>query len=139
MGKEEFSVKKMTKEDFRKSIGGSCFMLLFIGSIVGLSVLYNKQQKDHFNIVIENKGKKLLVEDVNTKEQRILEWAYDSEDFSYIQNGDTVNAKFKEDKYTNSKHLMVNKSSLNFNTDSLRARKQREIFNIKKQEMPKIR
>ena len=134
----------VTDKEVLKTAAGAAYMLVFIGSIVGLARLSAKQEQGatHLNVVLEKENKKLLVEDVNTKDQRILE--YDNCDcslyaFPYIQPGDTVNVMMKEEKYKSKKYLPVRDCSLVFNNDSINARKERELFYAKRREMQQQR
>lgn len=142
---EHIKQKQKAEENkkFWKSLAGSAFMLLFLGSIVGVFVYNDKQKKDHLNVVIENKDGKLLVEDVNTKEQRILilkKGAVHEKDQPYIFPGDTINVRAQEKDYQYIKIFNgINKSVFRFNRDSIYARKQRALFNAEKQQIMKQR
>ena len=137
---EQIKQKQKAEEikQFLKSLGGCVYMLFFIGSIIGLCVHNNKQKKDHLNVVIENKDGKLLVEDVNTKEKRIVELWYGAihdKDQALIFPGDTINVRQKEDVYKQGKIINANNAHVDVNKDSLYVRKQRALFNVEKQQM----
>lgn len=141
---EHIKQKQKAEENkkFWKSLAGSAFMLLFLGSIVGVFVYNDKQKKDHLNVVIENEDGKLLVEDVNTKEQRIVSlWdgAAHEKDQPYIFPGDTINVRQREDAYQYGKIIDATNSSVDINKDSIYARKQRALFNAEKQQIMKQR
>ena len=141
---EHIKQKQKAEENkkFWKSLASSAFMLLFLGSIVGVFVYNNKQRKDHLNVVIENKDGKLLVEDVNTKEQRIVNlWdgASHEKDQPYIFPGDTINVRQREDAYQYGKIIDATNSSVDINKDSIYARKQGALFNAEKQQIMKQR
>ena len=142
--KEQLSKEQIEAQNnyFKTIMRGGAFMLFFMGSIVGLCVYGNKQKKDHLNVVIENKNGKLLVEDINTKEQRIVKLWYGlvhEKDELYIFPGDTINIKQDEDIYKKHKVVGANNVTININEDSIYARKQRALFNAEKQQMMKQR
>ena len=143
---QEEQMKRMLKEAENKRfwnlLGSSLFMLLFLGSIVGVFRYRDTQRKDHLNVVVENKDGKLLVEDINTKEQRIVKlWdgLASEKDQLYIFPGDTINVRQKEDVYKQGKIINANNAHVDVNKDSLYIRKQRALFNVEKQQMIKQR
>ena len=130
--------KSFNKTYSRQTVASMLVLAVVISGLLGTALYEHKQEKDHFNVVLENKDKKLLVEDVKTKDQRILDWrfaTYMLEHLKYLQFGDTVNVIMKENKYNNHKVLSVDGSILKFNEDSVHARQQREIFDVKRREM----
>ena len=107
------------------------YKLVLLGGIIGLAVCNTKQYKDYKNVVIENKDNKLLLEDVATKTQRIVNYehpktlVYDFlNDFAYIKPGDTIVVKNRESEYNASKY--VSWEYLVLNQDTLDARQRRE-------------
>lgn len=108
----------------------------------GLAFSVKSKEQNNFAVVLENKNKKLLVEDVKTKEQKTLDWRFALETverLKYLQTGDTVNIKMNSANYAKQKTIILNLSSLDFNKDSIYARQKREIFDVKRQEMMKVR
>ena len=142
---EQIKQKQKAEENktFWKGLGCSVLILLFGGVTIGFFVWNSKAMKDHLNVVIENKDGKLLVEDINTKEQRILilkKGTVHEKDQPYIFPGDTINVRVQEKDYQYIKIFNgINKSVFRFNRDSIYARKQRALFNAEKQQIMKQR
>ena len=137
---EQLSQEQIEQNSTKATIVGFVASLLFlVGGSVGIAAFFEKQKKDHLNVVIENKNGKLLVEDVNTKEQRIVEMWYGlshEEHKLYIFPGDTINIQQNEDVYKKNKIItMKSNANVDVNKDSIYAREQRALFNAKKQQM----
>ena len=113
-------------------------LMVILCIFFGLAFFAKDKGKDHLNVVLENKNKKLLVEDIQTKEQRILDWRFALENVNrlkYLQPGDTVNVRINDNNYITQKTIFLNPASLDFNKDSIYARQKREVLNAKKKEM----
>ena len=113
-------------------------LMVILCIFFGLAFFAKDKGKDHLNVVLENKNKKLLVEDIQTKEQRILDWRFALENVNrlkYLQPGDTVNVRINDNNYITQKTIFLNPASLDFSKDSIYARQKREVLNAKKQEM----
>lgn len=135
---EQIKQNSSKKDQFKTDMVGTMFVLVFIGSIMGICAFVEKGKDDHLNVVIENKDGKLLVEDVNTKEQRIVKLrnsAVNPKDQQYIFPGDTINVKQVEEVYKAGKIVDANNSSITVNRDSIWVRKQRALFDAEKQKM----
>ena len=142
--KEQLSKEQIKQNSTKATIVGFVASLLFlVGGSVGIAAFFEKQKKDHLNVVIENKDGKLLVEDVNTKEQRIVKLrnsAVNPKDQQYIFPGDTINIQQNEDVYKKNKIItMKSNANVDVNNDSIYAREQRALFNAEKQQMMKQR
>ncbi len=129
-------MKKLTAAQ-KKDIGDyfvlGCFGV-FIFGMIGMRIYNNAQLVPHKNVIIENNNDKMLVRDVNTNEERIVEISKpDHAKYSY--SGDTIVIKDYPEWYAKKKVFSDKSDNVNFNDDSIWARQQREKFNVAKQSM----
>lgn len=129
-------MKKLTAAQ-KKDIGDyfilGCFGV-FIFGMIGMRIYNNAQLVPHKNVIIENNKDKMLVCDVNTNEERIIE--INNPDYAnYLYPGDTIVIREDQKFYDRKKVFSDKFGQIEFNNDSIYARQQREKFNVAKQSM----